>query len=165
MDDDRPEPRVLALTFLVPAMFGLHSLLVPWVAVDDDGADEVYSWWATRFMNSFDDTAYGIWWLLVGALGVAVLVGCLVRAFSPDAPRSYVLAGLATLLALGLLALPFVLQSVLPRGEEDVVVAWGGPATAALAALWVAGAALTGVPRRSSGWERSRAPQRGWARD
>lgn len=159
---DRRDGRVTALTFLVPAAFGLHALLVPWVAVDDDGADELYDWWQTPFMSSFQDSAYPAWFWACALLGVVAVGIALVRASSVDAPASRWQGAVVGLLALALLALPFVLRGALPEDEDDVRALWGGPLAAAVAAAWLAGACLTGVPRegrtrsRPSGWWRER---------
>lgn len=82
----RQDGRVTALTFLAPAAFGLHSLLVPWVAVDDDGADEVYDWWQTPFMSSFEDSSYPLWFWSTALLGIVAVGIALTRASSVDAP-------------------------------------------------------------------------------
>jgi hypothetical protein len=159
---DRHDGRVTALTFLVPAAFGLHALLVPWVAVDDDGADEVYDWWQTGFLSSVEESAYPAWFWVTALLGVLAVGIALVRASSVDAAASWWQGAAAGLLALALLALPFVLRSALPEGEDDVSALWGGPLAAAAAAAWLAGACLTGAPReerpgrRSGGWWRER---------
>ena len=161
MADNRPDARATALTYLTPALLGIHSLLLPWLAVDDDGADELYAFWDFLDRGVFDESSVGIWWLGVVGAGVVVSLVCLVRAGLPDAAPSWVASGLAALLALFALGTPFAMVSALADADSfdtGYSVRWGGPVTLALAAAWVSVACLTGgrdaVAERGRGWDR-----------
>ncbi len=132
---------------------------MPWVAVDDDGADEVYDWWQTPFMSSFEDSSYPLWFWSTALLGIVAVGIALTRASSVDAPGSRWQAAVAGLLGLALLLLPFVLDAA--EQDDDVRALWGGPLAAAAAAAWLAGACLTGPPRERAGRDRAR----GWWRE
>ena len=159
--DDRPDARVTALTFLTPALFGLHSTLLPWLAVDDD--DELYSFWSFLSRRVFEESSVNLWWWGAVLLGVGLAITGVVRAAMPDAAPSWVAAGAAALLVVLALGLPVVMNGAIEAAgdQSQDSVRWSGPVTLALAALWLSGAFLTGARRSgggrgTGGWERPR---------
>lgn len=161
MGESRPDSRVAALTYLTPLLLGLHSLLLPWFAYDDRGADELYGFWSVLSRTTFEEsTAVQVAWWALALVGAAVAISCLFRAATPDAGASWGATLAAGALALLAVAVPVTLQAAATAAESDALaVRWGAPLLLALSALWVAGACFPGTstatrsPRRG-GWER-----------